>query len=104
MPDRQDAAHRTAERLSEQVNTPSTSAMENNENDLQLKIDKQVVTEESSAILELEDARRYLHKSSEPAGREQPVWFDTVHGAAMTAKASFPDQIDYYDPEADDII
>jgi 4-hydroxy-3-methylbut-2-enyl diphosphate reductase IspH len=68
MSDNPVSSHRTAHQLSDNVDTPSTSAMENNETDL------------------------------------QPAWFDTVRGAAMTAKASFPDQLDYYDPEADDII
>jgi hypothetical protein len=32
------------------------------------------------------------------------AWFDKVQGAALVAKASFPDQIDYYNPEKDEII
>lgn len=33
-----------------------------------------------------------------------PSWFDAVQAAAMQAKATFPDQIDYYDPEQDEIV
>ncbi|PZE20407.1 hypothetical protein [Paenibacillus xerothermodurans] len=33
-----------------------------------------------------------------------PAWFDTVRGAALQAKGAFPDQVDYYDPEKDEII
>jgi hypothetical protein len=31
-------------------------------------------------------------------------WLDTIRGAALVGKASFPDQIDYYDPEEDEIV
>jgi hypothetical protein len=103
MSDNHVSPHRTAEQLSEDVNTPRTSAMENNENDLQLKIDKAVVAEEHSADMEEQTPLQGSSGSSNVAG-QQPVWFDTVRGAALTAKASFPDQIDYYDPEADDIV
>jgi hypothetical protein len=47
------------------------------------------------------DASQALDES-EPA--EEAAWFDTVQGAALVAKASFPDQIDYYNPEKDEII
>jgi hypothetical protein len=103
MSDNNISSHRTAELLSDEVNTPSTSAMENNENDLQFKIDNAAVNEESSAEKEEQDPQQGSTGSSNVAG-EQPAWFDTVRGAALTAKASFPDQIDYYDPEADEIV
>jgi hypothetical protein len=35
---------------------------------------------------------------------ESADWFDTIRGAALVGKASFPDQIDYYDPEEDEIV
>jgi hypothetical protein len=31
-------------------------------------------------------------------------WFETIRGAALAGKAAFPDQIDYYDPEEDEIV
>jgi hypothetical protein len=41
---------------------------------------------------------------NESAPTEDIAWFDKVQGAALVAKASFPDQIDYYNPEKDEII
>lgn len=44
-----------------------------------------------------------LHtEESDPV--EEITWFDAVQGAALVAKTAFPDQVDYYNPEEDEII
>ncbi|UJF34942.1 hypothetical protein [Paenibacillus hexagrammi] len=92
--------HDLAEQLSNETNTPSTSAMENNDNDLHLKADKSAFGETSAdSPMELEPG-----SDSELENAEEPAWFDSVRGAAMIARDSFPDQIDYYEPDLDETI
>jgi hypothetical protein len=82
-----DQQHHTAERLSNEVNNPSTSAMENNENDLPFKSDKNA----------------FIENEPESATDSNPAWFKNVQNAAFLAKTSFSDQLDYYNAETGEI-
>jgi hypothetical protein len=104
MTDTYDSFHQTAEKLSAEVNTPSTSAMESNENDIHLKTDPAVVQEINISHVSGQTALQETNDYSEAEAGEQPPWFETVRGAALTAKESFPDQLDYYDSEKDEIV
>jgi hypothetical protein len=97
-----DRRHLTAEQLSEEVNTPSTSAMESNENDLQFKGDKDAFTP-SKLSSGYEEEASQQHRT-ETASDTNPAWFETVEAAALQARSTFPDQIDYYDPQTDEIV
>jgi hypothetical protein len=95
MSESNDPQHQIAERLSAEVNEPSTSSKEDNSNDLHLKADKNAFQANKPQTAETADG----NNESQSEG-----WFDTVRGAALVGKASFPDQIDYYDPEEDEIV
>jgi hypothetical protein len=93
MSESNDPEHQIAETLSAEVNEPSTSAKEDNGNDLHLKAEKTAFQEKDVEAVEAEDNNE-----------SQSGWFDTIRGAALVGKASFPDQIDYYDAEEDEIV
>ncbi|MCZ8522235.1 MULTISPECIES: hypothetical protein [Paenibacillus] len=41
---------------------------------------------------------------SDEAGEGTSHWFQIMQNAALAGRASFPDQIDYYDPENDEFV
>jgi hypothetical protein len=94
MSESNDTQHQIAERLSAEVNEPSTSAREDNGIDLHLKADKAAFQDKDVTTGEAEGSDQGQNEG----------WFETIRGAAMVGKASFPDQIDYYDPEEDEIV
>ncbi|WP_426450731.1 hypothetical protein ACP26L_01680 [Paenibacillus sp. S-38] len=44
------------------------------------------------------------NESAEEADEGTDRWFQILQNAALAGRASFPDQIDYYDPENDEFV
>jgi hypothetical protein len=61
-----------------------------------------VKTKEDSTVVNEKDEQLFADSGSEVELDQKT--FETLRNAALAGKATFPDQIDYYDPEQDEII